>query len=174
MRSSARTRSAASRIAQPESGRCECRQRSDPAGASSVLQRQLAAHRERDEVKPIACRSRQMNKAKHAGARGFGFDRDVIGGKPRRQLGPDRAPAPLIAYRSGQKGQDFRHSRSCFPRLITGEPQYKQRAPKSGLAFEGQSPVHGSGAIAQLGERLHGMQEVVGSIPSGSTISSLI
>ncbi len=28
-----------------------------------------------------------------------------------------------------------------------------------------------NGAIAQLGERLHGMQEVVGSIPSGSTIS---
>jgi hypothetical protein len=27
-----------------------------------------------------------------------------------------------------------------------------------------------NGAIAQLGERLHGMQEVVGSIPSGSTI----
>ena len=28
------------------------------------------------------------------------------------------------------------------------------------------------GAIAQLGERLHGMQEVVGSSPSGSTIFS--
>jgi hypothetical protein len=28
------------------------------------------------------------------------------------------------------------------------------------------------GAIAQLGERLHGMQEVSGSIPLGSTISS--
>jgi hypothetical protein len=27
------------------------------------------------------------------------------------------------------------------------------------------------GVIAQLGERLHGMQEVVGSIPSGSTTS---
>jgi hypothetical protein len=27
------------------------------------------------------------------------------------------------------------------------------------------------GAIAQLGERLHGMQEVSGSIPLGSTIS---
>ena len=27
------------------------------------------------------------------------------------------------------------------------------------------------GAIAQLGERLHGMQEVVGSIPISSTIS---
>ena len=30
------------------------------------------------------------------------------------------------------------------------------------------------GAIAQLGERLHGMQEVGGSIPPGSTISDLI
>ncbi len=27
----------------------------------------------------------------------------------------------------------------------------------------------GNGAIAQLGERLHGMQEVSGSIPLGST-----
>ena len=26
-----------------------------------------------------------------------------------------------------------------------------------------------NGAIAQLGERLHGMQEVAGSIPAGST-----
>ena len=33
-------------------------------------------------------------------------------------------------------------------------------------------PVFG-GAIAQLGERLHGMQEVVGSIPSGSTKSGM-
>ena len=30
-----------------------------------------------------------------------------------------------------------------------------------------------SGAIAQLGERLHGMQEVRGSIPLGSTIGSM-
>ena len=29
--------------------------------------------------------------------------------------------------------------------------------------------VHNNGAIAQLGERLHGMQEVRGSIPLGST-----
>jgi hypothetical protein len=29
--------------------------------------------------------------------------------------------------------------------------------------------LHVFGAIAQLGERLHGMQEVDGSIPSGST-----
>ena len=32
-------------------------------------------------------------------------------------------------------------------------------------------PAHGwNGALAQLGERLHGMQEVSGSIPLGSTI----
>ena len=30
----------------------------------------------------------------------------------------------------------------------------------------------GNGALAQLGERLHGMQEVSGSIPLGSTTSS--
>lgn len=30
----------------------------------------------------------------------------------------------------------------------------------------------GNGAIAQLGERLHGMQEVSGSIPLGSTKKS--
>ena len=30
------------------------------------------------------------------------------------------------------------------------------------------------GAIAQLGERLHGMQEVDGSIPSGSTRSEAV
>ena len=34
-------------------------------------------------------------------------------------------------------------------------------------------PVFWNGAIAQLGERLHGMQEVSGSIPLGSTISRL-
>ena len=31
-----------------------------------------------------------------------------------------------------------------------------------------------SGALAQLGERLHGMQEVSGSIPLGSTIANMI
>lgn len=33
-----------------------------------------------------------------------------------------------------------------------------------------QAGSHWYGAIAQLGERLHGMQEVSGSIPLGSTI----
>jgi hypothetical protein len=30
-------------------------------------------------------------------------------------------------------------------------------------------PIHSFGAVAQLGERLHGMQEVTGSIPVSST-----
>ena len=33
------------------------------------------------------------------------------------------------------------------------------------------SPAMVFGALAQLGERLHGMQEVSGSIPLGSTIA---
>lgn len=47
---------------------------------------------------------------------------------------------------------------------------------------EGYTPLHSNaglriaaqcGAIAQLGERLNGIQEVVGSIPIGSTKSDL-
>ena len=34
------------------------------------------------------------------------------------------------------------------------------------------NPARTCGAVAQLGERLNGIQEVVGSIPSGSTIYS--
>ena len=33
--------------------------------------------------------------------------------------------------------------------------------------------MNGYGALAQLGERLHGMQEVSGSIPLGSTIHTM-
>ena len=42
------------------------------------------------------------------------------------------------------------------------------------LRFDQGAPIIRvpQGAIAQLGERLHGMQEVVGSIPTGSTILS--
>jgi glutamate/tyrosine decarboxylase-like PLP-dependent enzyme len=34
--------------------------------------------------------------------------------------------------------------------------------------------MNGQGALAQLGERLHGMQEVSGSIPLGSTIHLMV
>ena len=44
------------------------------------------------------------------------------------------------------------------------------------MAATSEAPVPsgadtGNGALAQLGERLHGMQEVSGSIPLGSTSS---
>jgi hypothetical protein len=38
-----------------------------------------------------------------------------------------------------------------------------------GISVQEPKPERFSGAIAQLGERLHGMQEVSGSIPLGST-----
>ena len=38
-------------------------------------------------------------------------------------------------------------------------------------ALDPNSANIGNGALAQLGERLHGMQEVSGSIPLGSTNS---
>ena len=40
----------------------------------------------------------------------------------------------------------------------------KEMIPNQGIVLKS-----GYGAIAQLGERLHGMQEVGGSIPPGST-----
>ena len=41
------------------------------------------------------------------------------------------------------------------------------------LAVGALSTIAARGAIAQLGERLHGMQEVGGSIPPGSTSSDV-
>ena len=38
--------------------------------------------------------------------------------------------------------------------------------------FQGFPPLENYGGLAQLGERLHGMQEVTGSIPVFSTIGS--
>jgi hypothetical protein len=39
---------------------------------------------------------------------------------------------------------------------------------------EGRYITCGNGAVAQLGERLNGIQEVVGSIPISSTLSSIM
>ena len=50
-------------------------------------------------------------------------------------------------------------------------PAFAAGLPLPGIAFDGASGKH-DGAIAQLGERLLCKQEVVGSIPSGSTILS--
>ena len=44
-------------------------------------------------------------------------------------------------------------------RVLLGKKRYRNQVPAEGIA----------GGIAQLGERLHGMQEVSGSIPLTST-----
>ena len=49
------------------------------------------------------------------------------------------------------------------PGLVAGEIIYR-RDPKMASAID-------DGALAQLGERFHGMEEVIGSIPLGSTIT---
>ncbi len=41
------------------------------------------------------------------------------------------------------------------------------------VSFQHTLEIANGGAVAQLGERLNGIQEVVGSIPIGSTISLL-
>ena len=45
-----------------------------------------------------------------------------------------------------------------------------QHFPRSGTAFFGFFGIH-RGPVAQLGARFHGMEEVVGSIPTRSTKS---
>jgi hypothetical protein len=47
---------------------------------------------------------------------------------------------------------------------------YSAAQQPSRVAMTTGSLIH-DGALAQLGERLHGMQEVSGSIPLGSTIT---
>ena len=60
-------------------------------------------------------------------------------------------------YRLEELWDDVPHEvRSKQPR-----PSLRQRSP-------GGATISPRGAIAQLGERLHGMQEVAGSIPAGS------
>jgi hypothetical protein len=54
------------------------------------------------------------------------------------------------------------------------DPQYDGTAPQvlaeAVVSLQKQRLTHG--AIAQLGERIHGMDEVVGSIPTSSTNKS--
>ena len=87
---------------------------------------------------------------------------------------------PRIASPSGslpKPGRELHTSNSnaisaCARRLATGQAQHSHDAcavhqcPINFRAFQIR------GAIAQLGERLHGMQEVGGSIPPGSTTFS--
>jgi hypothetical protein len=68
----------------------------------------------------------------------------------------------------GPKAQAAPALRRDFPpQAETPENICVSMAGQEGRRVYNFAPQHG--AIAQLGERLHGMQEVDGSIPSGST-----
>ena len=60
--------------------------------------------------------------------------------------------------------------------VVAGNPavlnHLNRRLPRDGKSGSFRSRRR-DGAIAQLGERFHGMEEVVGSIPSGSTKQSV-
>ena len=58
--------------------------------------------------------------------------------------------------------------RSRHLQSLRGDPNFRAAAGRQWPA------ISEDGAIAQLGERVNGIHEVVGSIPSGSTIFLLI
>ncbi len=66
-----------------------------------------------------------------------------------------RFPAPDILYHSQTRSENRPHADTDSPPLT--------RAPA--ICYNSRP----RGAVAQLGERLNGIQEVVGSIPIGST-----
>ncbi len=61
-------------------------------------------------------------------------------------------------------------------RRLNGYPNTELQAlPTKALSTDApiiDAPTHRKGAVAQLGERLNGIQEVAGSIPAGSTPDS--
>ena len=86
--------------------------------------------------------------------------------RSQRLLPPEVPASGIVAYRSLMN----EHWHSFEGREIVGQYYFQKndRMPQyrfSGYIFR----LRKQGAIAQLGERLNGIQEVVGSIPIGST-----
>jgi hypothetical protein len=90
-------------------------------------------------------------------------------------LSPARLPVPPLRHRRGGPGRA--QGRPPATGGFNPPEAAKSRRPKC-LTHTGPMlylrPVASGGAIAQLGERLHGMQEVRGSIPLGSTTCTSI
>ena len=63
----------------------------------------------------------------------------------------------------------FAHERSIRLRLAPSKNNQRRRINWA-EDFDFAATLRALGAIAQLGERLHGMQEVAGSSPAGSTV----
>ncbi len=96
----------------------------------------------------------------------------------RRNLGSKRVVAVVRLDGGPRRGPHaYAHSRCarCARRRVEkAREEVGEGLPRRWLTPLKVPPniasLHDFGAIAQLGERLHGMQEVDGSIPSGSTI----
>ena len=69
-------------------------------------------------------------------------------------------------YVDNRRGNSKKCCNRCRNRYIILTSLQTQQFVKAAKAVSGSYPY---GAIAQLGERLHGMQEVSGSIPLSST-----
>ncbi len=69
---------------------------------------------------------------------------------------------------SRRKGDSIRDGAVMGGGAARNRPENVQKCGLTGRAIARKVPLL-LGAIAQLGERLHGMQEVGGSIPPGST-----
>ena len=72
-------------------------------------------------------------------------------------------------YVDNRRGNSKKCCNRCGNRYIILTSLQTQQFVKAAKAVSGSYPY---GAIAQLGERLHGMQEVSGSIPLSSTKDS--
>src|SRR5436305_5495114 len=73
------------------------------------------------------------------------------------------------SHSTARSASAFQAADFWYPR----DPQYDGTAPQLSQRCQVslQKQRHTHGAIAQLGERIHGMDEVVGSIPTSSTTS---
>ena len=80
-------------------------------------------------------------------------------------LDPGDLSSRSVRTRGARTGTNTRRC-DVFPQRQIGPAARNQLTWRRWLPIF-SPPAHG--AIAQLGERLHGMQEVDGSIPSGST-----
>ena len=88
-------------------------------------------------------------------------------GRARPEDGPARPGGAGGGLRPGADALARRRARPVPPRGRSGAAAEGRRKPRYNLGFSDDS----DGGIAQLGERLHGMQEVSGSIPLTSTKS---
>ena len=146
-----------------------------PAGVELVSLDEVEASEEK-AAEPVGRRHRRRGR----GRAGRCVPRGGRGGRGRRHQpdrrryrsgrGAVRAIGPAARRRTGGKtpAKKFRSIGSCGARAFASiQPPRRNDAVSS--QWGAREAAGEFGAIAQLGERFNGIEEVVGSIPSGST-----